>query len=120
MKNIIKIATMLLTLSLLSSCSPESCAGSDNQGGAGRNVKMRATVDKVSEKIEVTVIEGEYGAEGIFWVIVGDTTEIQDEHGSPLTPSDIKVGDTVEILYGGQVMMSYPPQIAASKITVLD
>ena len=25
-------------------------------------------------------------------------------------------GDTIEITYGGQVMMSYPPQIVASKI----
>ena len=31
----------------------------------------------------------------------------------------INVGDKVEITYGGQVMMSYPPQIVAKKIIVL-
>jgi hypothetical protein len=28
------------------------------------------------------------------------------------------VGDTVEITYGGQMMMSYPPQIVATAISL--
>ncbi|MBQ8528264.1 MAG: DUF3221 domain-containing protein [Clostridia bacterium] len=96
----------------------------DNHGGAGAGewcedensrVKMTAVVEGVGQKLEVTVTDSEYTF-GIHWVITPDSTVYLDASGEPISRSDIKVGDTVEIWYSGQVMLSYPPQIVAHKI----
>ena len=79
---------------------------------------MTATVRNVTDRIEVDVIESEY-ADGIYWVIVGSDTVIYDTDSKIKEMSDIKVGDTVRILYSGQVMMSYPPQIVALEICII-
>ena len=124
MKNIIKIAIMVLTLSLLCSCSASggNNVGGGNDGGgdgeSGPEFVIKAKVNAVGEKIEVDVIEGEY-ASGIYWVITSEQTEFLGKDGGKITKQDIKAGDTLEIVYNGQVMMSYPPQIVARKITVL-
>ena len=113
MKAIAKIAAMLLMLSTLSSCSDDTPKSDDN------GAKMRATIIAIAEKIEVEVIDGDYGASGIYWVIIGDNAIITDSDGSKITVDSLKPGDKVEILYSGQVMMSYPPQIVAKKIAKL-
>ena len=81
-------------------------------------VKMTATVKGIGDKIEVEVVEGEYGASGIYWVNYSEETVFADSENLRVSISDLKVGDTVEITYGGQVAMSYPPQIFASKILI--
>lgn len=81
-------------------------------------VKMTAIVKNIGEKIEVEVVEGEYDASGIYWVNVSDETVYTNSDNVRLSLSDLKVGDTVEITYGGQVAMSYPPQISAKKIVI--
>lgn len=111
MKRIIRLAALLLSLACLCSCSQ----GEDVTPG---DVRMLARLTAIGEKLEVEVIEGEYGASGIFWVILSDTTEIRSADGKTASREDLKVGDTLEISYGGQVMMSYPPQIVALKIAV--
>ncbi|MBE6537229.1 MAG: hypothetical protein E7673_04675 [Ruminococcaceae bacterium] len=83
----------------------------------GSNFKMIARVTEIAERISIDVIESEYTS-GIHWVITANATEYFDKEGNAISRSDIKVGDTVEILYSGQVMMSYPPQIVAARITV--
>lgn len=90
----------------------------EGEGGADVKVKMTATVDELGEKITVTVIESEY-AYGVYWVITGND-EFYNKNGEKISRDEICVGDTVEIIYNGQVMMSYPPQIVARKITVLN
>lgn len=80
-------------------------------------VKMTARVNAIGDKIEVEVIESEYTS-GPYFVITGDGTEYT-KNGSKISRDDIKVGDTVEIYYSGQVMLSYPPQIVAHKIIVV-
>jgi hypothetical protein len=80
---------------------------------------MTATVTSVGEKIGVNVIEAPYGNSGPFWVITSGNTEFIDESGNSVSKCDIKVGNTVEITYGGQVMMSYPPQIVAYAVKIL-
>ena len=119
MKKIIKIAIMVLTLSLLSACGTSSGGGSDvGDGGTVDPFVLKATVNAVGERIEVEVIESDY-AFGPYWVITSDDTQFVGKNGGKITKQDIKAGDTVEITYNGQVMMSYPPQIVARKITVL-
>ena len=80
---------------------------------------MIAEILAIGDKIEVEVIEGEYGASGIYWVNFNEKTPIVSKNGGALALADLSVGDQVEITYNGQVMMSYPPQIVARKIVKL-
>lgn len=99
--------------------SEDDDSGDDNVDGTkpGSDFKMTAIITELGDKIAIDVIESEYTS-GIHWVIIADATEFYAKDGSAITRSDLKVGDTVEILYSGQVMMSYPPQIVAARFTV--
>ena len=97
--------------------------GEENKENAGESadmngsVKMLARVNALGDKLEVEVIESEYTF-GVYWIIIGDRTEIFGKDGERITKDLLTEGDTVEILYSGQVMMSYPPQVVAHRITV--
>ncbi len=106
------LMVLALALSALCSCGELGSGGDEIDG-----VKMSAEILAIGEKIEVEVIEGEYGASGIYWVIYSSDTKYFDAFGNAAKLSDFAVGDKIEIVYGGQVMMSYPPQIVAKKIT---
>lgn len=95
-----------------------SCTMFDTEVNDMNNAKMTAKIIAIGEKIEVEVIEGEYDASGIYMVITNINTQYLDSDGSKTLKSNINVGDIVEIIYGGQVMMSYPPQIVAKKIII--
>ncbi len=112
MKKIAFIASILLVLALVTSCYITE----EEKNLEG--VKMTAIIKNIDDKIEVEVIEGQYGATGIYWVNFSDDTVFTNAEGVRLSVSSLKVGDTVEITYGGQVMMSYPPQIVALKIEI--
>ena len=118
MKKYRRILLLMLCLPLLFSCrheepdATEALAPEDTAAG----VRMIAHVTAISDVIEVEVIEGDYGASGPYWVVTG-ATQYFDSTGRTIGRNDIRVGDTVEIRYNGQVMMSYPPKIAATRIT---
>lgn len=112
MKKYIVVAAFILLACLLLACSVEG-GNKDVEG-----VKMTAIIKSIDDKIEVDVTEGDYGVSGIYWVNVGSDTVYLDKNGNRTIKAFLKVGDTVEITYGGQVMMSYPPQIVALKIQV--
>lgn len=78
-------------------------------------VKMIARVTAVGERIEVEVIESEYTS-GPYFIITNSDTEYLLKDGGKTLRAAIKVGDTVEITYSGQVMLSYPPQVVAYSI----
>ena len=109
MRKKFKMLWLLLLLPCLFACGAEETS-------ASADVRMLASVVAVGEKIEVTVIEGDYGASGPYLVITGDATAYRDSEGNAIGRGDLKAGDEVEIYYGGQVMMSYPPQIVAARI----
>ena len=109
MKKLICIALILSTLLLISACATEE---------ESMDFKMTATLLAVGEKLEVNVTEAEY-ASGIHLIIVGSATEIYGADGDRISKDLLCVGDELEIYYSGQVMMSYPPQVAALKIRVL-
>ena len=109
MKIFLKSVLLLILGTMLISCN-------DNGGEElGSDFKLRGTVTSVGDRIEVDVIESEY-AFGIYSVIIANQTVFKSASGKSISKDDIKVGDTVDIYYGGQVMMSYPPQIVAAKI----
>ena len=83
--------------------------------GGDPKFEMKATVTALGEKLEVNVTEAEY-AEGIYWIIISEETEILSSDGKNTSREEISVGDELIITYNGQVMMSYPPQVVARKI----
>ena len=130
MKRIMINILLLLSLLTLASCHPghsgssggsESGSNGGSEGGQsgeiGRSVSMIARIDKLGERLEVTVLESEYTF-GTHWVITPEETEYFGKDGSPISRDELRVGDTVEILYSGQVMLSMPPQIVAARISV--
>ena len=97
---------------VLLACTPQ-------EGGENMNaVKMTAKITAIGERIEVEVIDGEYGASGPFWVITNTGTVYLDKDGNRTMRLALHVGDTVEISYSGQMMLSYPPQVVAFSIQV--
>lgn len=111
MKRFMSLLMLILTAGLLSACSPQQ-----QPAGPVDDATMIAKITAIGEKIEVDVIESQYST-GPFFIITGDTTQYFNSDGESITRVDLSVGDTVEIKYNGQVMLSYPPQVAALKIT---
>ena len=114
MKKYTKILWLLLALPLLFACGAGN--GEDTEAGVTPEFTMTAKITAIGERIEVTVIEAPHGNTGPFWVITGEGTLYRNKNGETITREALSVGDTVEITYGGQVMMSYPPQIVAALI----
>lgn len=112
MKKVIKLilATVALPALLLCGCR-------DKGGDLGESVRMLARVVAIGDRIEVEVLESEYTS-GPHLVITTPDTVFESKDGRKISRSDIKVDDTVEIFYSGQVMLSYPPQIVAHRISV--
>ena len=113
MKRLLKALILLLALTALTACGTNDGANPKPVEG----VKMTAKVTEVTDRLGVEVLESEY-AFGPYLVHMGEKVKIYGKNGETISLSDIKVGDTVEIIYSGQVMMSYPPQIVALRIIV--
>lgn len=110
MKSLWKYIILALAMSCLTACAPESEVP---------QFKMTAKVEGVGTELSVTVIEAPHGNSGPFWVLVSSDTPVTDAEGRAADYTSINVGDTIEITYGGQVMMSYPPKISAQSIRVI-
>ena len=106
------IATMLSIVLF----APTLFSCNDNSSNSNNPIfHLTATIENLEEKILIEVTEGEY-ASGPYLVITSDKTEFIGKDGKKITRNDLSIGDTVKITYNGQVMMSYPAQIAALKI----
>lgn len=110
-----KALLALLSISMFLSCTADA-------HGAAQDIApsfvLKANVLELGQKVLIDVYEGEY-ASGEYLVIIPEDISITDKNGKNLTRGDIKVGDRLEIVYNGQVMMSYPAQIVARKICLL-
>jgi hypothetical protein len=128
MKNITVAIILIFALCMFVGCDSQDFANQGTNDSQGDNSSqtplakvdgyiMTATVKSVGDRVEVDVISAEY-ASGIFHIIVGENTQIYSAEGREITKQDIKAGDTVEITYNGQIMLSYPPQVVALKIVI--
>lgn len=121
MKKILLI--LMAMLCMTASCAPgwpgQNTGDDASEGDVPRGgFFLKGRVTAIDGHIEVEVIKSEY-AFGVHWVLVSDATVYENANGECITKSDLAVGDTVEIEYGGQVMMSYPPKIVAKSIQKL-
>ena len=87
MKKIL-ITFLILSLILISSCSLF-----ENGENGMNTTKMTAKIIAINEKLEVEVVEGEYGASGIYWVITGADTFFEDAQGNKISRSELGEGD---------------------------
>ena len=96
--------------------------GTDNGGSVEeRNADgeffYRGTVKSVDARkyIEIEIIDSQV-AFGVYHVNVDGGTLFLNAEGGVIDRADIKVGDTIEVIFSGQVMLSFPPQIYAQKV----
>ena len=132
-KRLFALALAILTL-FLAGCTADNAVGGgaegkgqDGQSGnsaehgsiqlsEGEAVfKAKVTATDNPRLIEAEIVDSDV-AFGIYWVLTSDATSYYGPDGEETTREGICVGDTIEIVFSGQVMMSYPPQIAAKRI----
>ena len=107
----------LLPLCLLGCSDSVAADGSANPSESTPFV-FKGTVTDIGEPLGVEMEETEFTS-GLYHVITGEDTLYFDKNGSPTTREAVKVGSVIEISFGGQVMMSYPPKIIAQSIRIL-
>ena len=90
----------------------------ENYEPQGEAFVLKAVVNAVTDRLEVEVIESDY-AFGVYWVLINENTKFGNKDSKTISLSDVKPGNTIEITYNGQTMLSYPPQIVAWKVTLL-
>lgn len=117
MKKIFNLINLVLALILLCGCMDFGLRSDQDQNS--NSPRMVAEIIAIGDKIEVEVIEGDYGANGVYWINYSSTTTIVSKDGGKLKLGDLSVGNRIEVIYNGQVALSYPPQIVAKKITKL-
>ena len=57
---------------------------------------------------------------GTYRVLIGDSTTFYGVNGEEIDRETIELGDVIEVVFSGQVMMSYPPQIAAKRVYIAE
>ena len=102
--------TTLLSLLLALPLFILGCTGDEMPSDA---FSMTARITEIGERIEVEVIESENEMTGPFWLITSEATAYATADGGALSRRDLRIGDVITVYYGGQVMMSYPPQVVA-------
>ena len=96
---------------------------SENGGIVNENIKLedgevvfRGQVTSIDKReIQMEIVDSEI-AFGLYRVLTSDSTRYFDENGENILRSELQVGDVIEVVFSGQVMQSYPPQIAAKRI----
>lgn len=87
----------------------------------GSEVVYRGKITNLGGKkeLEMEIVDSEI-AFGVYRVLIGDETEFYDVKGEKIDRNTLKEGDIIEVVFSGQVMMSYPPQIAAKRIYIAE
>ncbi|MGB4482459.1 MAG: DUF3221 domain-containing protein, partial [bacterium] len=61
------------------------------------------------------------GEPSLTWVTLFEDTEItRGEGGEKVTPADLAVGQEVEVLVSGAILMSYPARAGAAAVVILE
>jgi hypothetical protein len=57
---------------------------------------------------------------GPYRVLIGNNTTFYGVDGEEINREAIELDDIIEVVFSGQVMMSYPPQIAAKRVYIAE
>ena len=106
------IIITLTSLLLLVGCKDTPKAEDD--------VGFCAVVNSVDEsEIEVTVTSDDGVHFGTYRVLTTNKTVYDSTYGETVARDSIEQGDVIEVIYNGQVMRSFPPQVVATKIIIV-
>lgn len=72
-----------------------------------------------SHALEMEIVDSTI-AFGPYRVLIGDTTTFYGVNGEEIDRETIELDDIIEVVFSGQVMMSYPPQIAAKRVYITE
>lgn len=72
-----------------------------------------------SQEVEMEIVDSEI-AFGLYRVLISGETTFYGVDGVKIDRDSLEVGDIIEVVFSGQVMMSYPPQIAAKRIYIAE
>ena len=114
-----KIA-LILSVLIISTFNLISCnvfRGDDDMVSENIKAEMVAEILEINDTILVEIKDSEY-LFGKCIIILHEDILYLSNSGSKITKSHLKVGDVIKIGYGGQVMLSYPPQVVAYTITL--
>ena len=84
-------------------------------------VVYRGRVTKLGDKreMEMEIVDSTI-AFGPYRVLIGDSTTFYGASGEEIDRETIELDDIIEVVFSGQVMMSYPPQIAAKRVYIAE
>ena len=84
-------------------------------------VVYRGKVTNLGDKyaLEIEIVDSTI-AFGPYRVLIGNSTTFYGLDGEEISREDIELGDVIEVVFSGQVMMSYPPQIAAKRVYIAE
>ena len=84
-------------------------------------VVYRGKVTNLGDKtaLEIEIVDSTI-AFGPYRVLIGNSTTFYGLDGEEISREDIELGDLIEVVFSGQVMMSYPPQIAAKRVYIAE
>lgn len=84
-------------------------------------VVFRGRVTNLGDKtaLEMEIVDSTI-AFGTYRVLIGNSTTFYGVNGEEITREDIQLDDIIEVVFSGQVMMSYPPQIAAKRVYIAE
>lgn len=83
-------------------------------------VVFRGRVTEIEKKAIMMEIVDSTIAFGTYRVNLSDSTPYFDKSGEAISKNDIKVGDVIEVVFGGQVAQSLPPQIGAIRVYIVE
>lgn len=132
MKKILVLVSMILFILVLNGCGT---VDSDNKGDTGSGKvagddKDKEATDQVKFKAQILQTKdgflvkpdsnsNEYKASDKMSVNIVNTI-IEDSKGQKISKDELKVDDIIEITYNGVILESYPAQISAIMIEVVE
>ena len=108
--------------------STEQGVNAENGGIKNSSIKLeegevvyRGRVTKLGDKreMEMEIVDSTI-AFGPYRVLIGDSTTFYGASGEEIDRETIELDDIIEVVFSGQVMMSYPPQIAAKRVYIAE
>ena len=104
--------------------------GVNAENGGIKNSSIKLEEGEVVYRGKVTSLGDRYALEmeivdstiafGTYRVLIGDTTTFYGVNGEEIDRETIELDDIIEVVFSGQVMMSYPPQIAAKRVYIAE
>ena len=113
----------LFVLFICAACNEDAVQDNPNDDSVDsvEETSFFATVVEVNNALLVQPLEDETEARSADLISVGtNEAKLLDEEGNDIGLNDLQDGITVEIVYDGMIMESYPAQITSFQVQIVD